>query len=101
MAPARPVERCIYDRKTPEFDDTSWNLNATTGVSTWSDTPDFDLDAAAGFGNWSLRALGTYRNTNNYDDGSGEEVRSAAKSAGGTLMVGWRPERRHRVRVEL
>jgi len=90
--PGAPGGTVIYERKTPVFDDTTWNLNATTGGSNWSDAPDFDLDAAVGFGDWSLRALGTYRNTKNYDDGSGEEVRSAAKSTGGTLMLGWRPD---------
>ena len=89
--PGAPGGTVLYDRKTPRFDDTRWNLNAATGGSTWSDAPDFDLDAAVGFGDWSLRALGTYRNTKNYEDGSGEEVRSAAKSTGATLMLGWRP----------
>jgi iron complex outermembrane receptor protein len=89
--PGAPGGTVLYERKTPVFDDTSWNLNATTGGSTWSDSPDFDLDTAVGFGDWSLRALGTYRNTENYEDGSGEEVRSAAKSTSGTLMLGWRP----------
>ena len=79
--PGAPGGTVLYDRKTPIFDDTSWNLNATTGGS----------DAAVGFGAFSLRALGTYRNTKKYEDGSGEEVRSAAKSTGGTLMLGWRP----------
>lgn len=90
--PGAPGGTVLYDRRTPVFDDTSWNLNATTGGSNWSDAPDFDLDAAVGFGDWSLRALGTYRNTDNYNDGSGEEVRSAAESRGGTLMLGWRPD---------
>ena len=89
--PGAPGGTVLYDRRTPVFDDLSWTLNATTGGSTWSDAPDFDLDAAVGFGNWSLRALGTYRNTKNYSDGSGEEVRSAAKSQGGIFMAGWRP----------
>jgi len=90
--PGAPGGTVLYNRKTPVFDDTSWNLNATAGGSTWSENPDFDLDTAVGFGDWSLRALGTYRNTKNYSDGSGEEVRSAAKSLGGTLMLGWRPD---------
>jgi len=90
--PGAPGGTVLYDRRTPIFDDRSWNVNAGTGGSTWSDAPDFDLDAAVGFGDWSLRALGTYRNTENYEDGSGEEVRSAARSLGGTLMVGWRPD---------
>ncbi len=90
--PGAPGGTVIYDRKTPVFDETTWNLSATTGGSTWSDAPDVDVDAAVGFGDWSLRALGTYRNTGNYEDGSGEEVRSAARSLGATLMLGWRPD---------
>jgi iron complex outermembrane receptor protein len=90
--PGAPGGTVIYDRKTPVFDETTWNLSATTGGSSWSDAPDVDVDAAVGFGDWSLRALGTYRDTGNYEDGSGEEVRSAATSMGGTLMLGWRPD---------
>ena len=90
--PGAPGGTVLYDRRTPVFDDLSWTLNATTGGSTWSDAPDFDIDAAVGFGGWSFRALGTYRNTKNYSDGSGEEVRSAARSQGAILMAGWRPD---------
>jgi iron complex outermembrane receptor protein len=90
--PGAPGGTVLYDRKTPVFDDMKWSLNATVGGSTWSENPDFDLDAGVGFGDWSLRLLGNYRNTKSYEDGSGEEVRSAAKSTAGTFMVGWRPD---------
>jgi len=87
-----PGGTVIFDRVVPDFDDSGWDIDLVTGGSNWSANPDFALDAAVGFGNWSLRALGSHRNTENYDDGSGEEVRSAAKSTTGTLMGGWRPD---------
>ncbi|TFG36940.1 MAG: TonB-dependent receptor, partial [Candidatus Aminicenantes bacterium] len=86
-----PGGTVIFDRVVPEFHDKTWDVGLTTGGSNWSANPDFALDAAVGFGDWSLRALGSYRNTDNYNDGSGVEVRSAAKSNSGTIMGGWRP----------
>ncbi|MCP4901905.1 MAG: TonB-dependent receptor [bacterium] len=90
--PGAPGGTVLFDRRIPEFDNRGWNLNATTGASSWSNAPDVDLDASVGFGDWSLRALATRRDTRNYEDGSGEEVRSAAKSLGATFMLGWRPD---------
>lgn len=87
-----PGGTVIFDRVVPEFDESKWDVDLVTGASTWSAHPDFALDAAVGFGTWSLRALGSYRNTDNYQDGSGDEVRSAARSMSGTLMGGWRPD---------
>lgn len=90
--PGAPGGTVLYDRGLPRFDDLRWNLDAAVGGSTWSDSPDVDLDASAGFDDWSLRLLGAYRDTGNYDDGSGVEVRSAATSSDGTLIAGWRPD---------
>jgi len=87
-----PGGTVIFDRVVPDFEDTTWDVDLVTGGSSWSANPDFALDAAVGFGDWSLRALGSYRNTDNYEDGNGVEVRSAAKSVTGTIMGGWRPD---------
>ncbi len=87
-----PGGTVIFDRVVPDFDDSTWDVDLSAGGSNWSANPDFALDAAVGFGNFSLRALGSYRNTDNYEDGSGVEVRSAAKSTSGTIMSGWRPD---------
>jgi iron complex outermembrane receptor protein len=87
-----PGGTVIFDRVVPQFRETTWNADLTTGGSNWSANPDFSLDAAIGLGDWSMRVLGSYRNTDNYDDGDGVEVRSAAKSTSGTFMGGWRPD---------
>jgi iron complex outermembrane receptor protein len=90
--PGAPGGTVIYDRVVPDFHDATWDVDLSTGASNWSAKPDFALDAAVGGGAWSLRALGSYRDTDNYNDGDGVEVRSAAESTTGSLMGGWRPD---------
>ncbi len=90
--PGAPGGTVIYDRVAPIFDETTWDAEVTTGGSSWSNDPDLAFDAAIGFGDWSLRALGSSRNTDNYEDGDGAEVRSGAESRSATLMGGWRPD---------
>ncbi len=90
--PGAPGGTVIFDRVVPELRDATWDADLTTGGSTWSSSPDFAVDAAVGSGEWNLRALGSYRDSDNYEDGDGVEVRSAAKSASGTIMGGWRPD---------
>jgi iron complex outermembrane receptor protein len=90
--PGAPGGTVLYDRVAPVFQDSTWDAEVTTGGSSWSSDPDLAFDAAVGFGDWSLRALGSYRNSDNYEDGDGVEVRSAATSGTATLMGGWRPD---------
>jgi len=87
-----PGGTIIFDRVVPDFQDTNWEADLSVGGSSWSVNPDFALDAAFGFGDFSLRVLGSYRNSDNYEDGDGVEVRSAAASTSGTVMGGWRPD---------
>jgi iron complex outermembrane receptor protein len=87
-----PGGTVIFDRVVPEFRDATWDVELAAGGSNWSANPDLALDAAVGFSDWSLRVLGSYRDTENYEDGDGVEVRSAAKSTSATLMGGWRPD---------
>ena len=87
-----PGGTVIFDRVVPEFRTGTWDVDLRTGGTNWSENPDVAFDAALGMGKWSLRALGSYRDTDNYSDGDGVEVRSAAKSASGTIMAGWRPD---------
>lgn len=87
-----PGGTVIFDRVVPDFLDSTWAVDLNAGGSTWSASPDLAFDAAMGFGDFSLRFLGSYRDSNNYEDGNGVEVRSAAKSTSGTIMGGWRPD---------
>ncbi len=90
--PGAPGGTVIYDRVVPDFHDSTWEADLSTGGTNWSARPDFTLDAAVGGGSWGLRVLGSYRDTDDYNDGNGEEVRSAAESTTGSLMGGWRPD---------
>jgi iron complex outermembrane receptor protein len=89
--PGAPGGTVLYDRQVPDFDDTRWSAEIGGGGSTWMNVPEFALDAALGFDDWSLRALASFRDLGNYEDGDGAEVRSAAKSSSAMLMAGWRP----------
>ena len=90
--PGAPGGTVIFDRIVPVFSDTTWEGELTVGGSSWSAEPAAALDAAFGFGDVSLRLLGSYRHDDSYEDGGGAGVRSAAKSASGTIMAGWRPD---------
>ena len=78
----------------PIFDDTTWSGRVSLGGSSWADGPDVGLDASVGLGAWSLRALASARDSGNYEDGAGAEVRSAASSRSAALLAGWRPDER-------
>jgi iron complex outermembrane receptor protein len=81
----------LYQRHSPVFaDELSWRADASVGSSTILDGPDVAIDAAVGTDRWSLRLLGSSRDQDNYEDGDGNEVRSAFKSKAGTLMLGLR-----------
>jgi iron complex outermembrane receptor protein len=90
--PGAPGGTVLFDRQPPIFSNTTWKADLAGGGSNWSASPDLSLDASVGFGEWSLRALGSFRDTDNYQDGDGVDVRSAARSTSGTLMGGWRPD---------
>jgi len=90
--PGAPGGTVIFDRVAPFFQDSTWKADVAAGGTSWSSDPELGLDASVGLGDWSLRVLGSYRNTDNYEDGDGVEVRSAADSASGTVMGGWRPD---------
>jgi iron complex outermembrane receptor protein len=88
-----PGGTILFERTAPEAND-EWSADVTAGGTSWSAAPDLAFDLTSSGGPWSLRILGSYRDTDNYEDGDGREVRSAATSLSATLLAGWRPDER-------
>ncbi|MAR92207.1 MAG: TonB-dependent copper receptor [Pseudomonadota bacterium] len=83
----------LFERKPPQFDADANYLGSITGFyADNSDTQSLEADLATGNASGYLRLLGEYQDANNYEDGNGDEVRSAYTSASGNLMLGWTPE---------
>lgn len=57
------------------------------------------FDVAGGNPNGYLRAIGTRSDSDNYDDGDGEEVHSFYTRWSGTALAGWTPDADTRVEV--
>ena len=80
----------LYQRHAPTFgDELDWRGEAAVGFSTILDSPDASLDASVGTDRWSLRLVGSLRDQENYEDGDGNEVRSAFESRSATALLGW------------
>lgn len=80
----------LYQRHAPTFgDELDWRGEAAVGFSTVLDGPDASLDASVGTDRWSLRLVGSLRDQDNYEDGDGNEVRSAFESQSATALLGW------------
>ncbi|HSN54245.1 MAG TPA: TonB-dependent copper receptor [Candidatus Sulfomarinibacteraceae bacterium] len=80
----------LYQRHAPTFgDELDWRGEAAVGFSTVLDGPDASLDASVGTDRWSLRLVGSIRDQDNYEDGDGNEVRSAFESQSATALLGW------------
>lgn len=83
----------LFERRTPRFEPGE-RLRASLwgGLTSNSDTQDASLDLAAGTEQGFARATGFYRTADNYEDGSGDEVRSAYETKGAGVILGWTPD---------
>lgn len=88
-----PGGTILFERAAPEPGD-GWQTEVTTGGSSWSAAPDASFDVSSAPGSWSLRVFGSFRDSDNYEDGDGREVRSAATSLSAAIVAGWRPDPR-------
>jgi iron complex outermembrane receptor protein len=79
----------LFEREAPvALDDRAWSVNAETGYRSWSERPELQLNTSWVGSSLYLRADAESRSMNSYEDGSGDEVRSAFDSSGGNLMIG-------------
>ena len=92
----------LFERSAPQFEDGE-NLkgHALAGYRSNSETTELTADMAAGADKGYLRVIGGYQDAGNYQDGEGDETRSAFTSKSGNLMLGLTPDEHQRFEVNL
>lgn len=82
----------IFERKPPEYDsDRIYRAHARTGFETNSERFDVHSNVSAVGEEAYAKASGFWTDADRYDDGGGNEVRTAFESFGGGATVGWTP----------
>lgn len=90
----------IFERNTPRFaEDESMRARFSGGLTSNSDTQSANADIAIGSPLGFARALGSYQSADDYEDGSGNKVRSAYNTESAGLILGYTPN--DGTRVEL
>lgn len=90
----------LFRRRTPRFQEGEFTrARLTGGLTSNAVTRDLGVDAAAGTPLFFLRGLAHYKEADDYEDGDGQEVRSAYDSRGGTLIGGWTPAEDRRLEL--
>jgi iron complex outermembrane recepter protein len=79
----------LYERTPPELADRSWRVDTSSAFSSWHDSPEITADASWRSGRFYLRGLGGARAFDNYEDGDGQEVRSAYEHRNTDLIAGY------------
>lgn len=82
----------LFERKAPQFlpgENVIGSLSA--GYLDNSETSSLDANLAVGNQSGYLRLLAEYQDADNYDDGNGEETRTAYTTQSGNVMLGWTP----------
>ncbi|MDY0028965.1 MAG: TonB-dependent copper receptor [Pseudobdellovibrionaceae bacterium] len=85
----------LFERKPVAFDQDSFDyrVKASGGFQSNGQARDIAMDAAAGNDEIQLRGLWSHFNSANYEDGNGNEVRSAATTTTYALLPVWTPTR--------
>ena len=82
----------LFERSAPVFEPgESVRGHAVSGYRSNSATKELSADLATGSGLGYLRVIGGYQDAGNYQDGNGDEVRSAFTSKNANLMLGLTP----------
>lgn len=79
----------LFERKWPSFSDKPVTGSVSSSYETNGEKWELAADVAAGSDQGYLRVIGHTAEGDNYDDGNGDEVRSAYQSQSGTLMAGY------------
>ncbi len=95
-----PGGTILFERVTDRFDsDKKVRGRLDAGYRGNSDTQDYSADIAVGNQSLFGRLIGSYTDAENYEDGSGNEVRSSFKERGGTVILGYTPSDATRAEV--
>ncbi len=86
----------IVEQEPPEFgEDLSHEGFLSGGYDSNSDTQHAGARFTAGTAEGYAKAYASYKNAENYEDGDGDQVRSAFEERSGGVMLGYTPEGTH------
>jgi iron complex outermembrane receptor protein len=87
-----PGGTILFERATPRFSaDEQVRANLDMGYRSNGDGWDFAADVAGGNETAYVRFIGSRMKSGNYEDGDGDDVRSAYKETSGTAILGYTP----------
>jgi len=82
----------LFERATERFSaDEPVRGEVDAGYRGNSDTSELSIDVAGGSEQGFARFIGSYTDADNYEDGNGDEVRTAYEERSGTLILGYTP----------
>jgi len=97
-----PGGTILFERLTDRFSDGEGVRGSIeAGYSGNSNSRELGADLAAGNADGFARFIGTIGATDNYEDGSGQEVRSSFDERSGTLILGYTPDNDQRLEVSI
>ncbi|MEW8029515.1 MAG: TonB-dependent copper receptor [Candidatus Thiodiazotropha sp.] len=92
----------LFERKPPRFEaGKSYLGQVDAGYKSNSKTKEFSADIAAGSETGYIRGVVGYKDADNYEDGDGNEVRSAYENQSGNLILGYTPDQGKRLELNV
>jgi iron complex outermembrane receptor protein len=92
----------LFERRPPQFEPgKNYLVRIDTGYKSNSGTKDLSADVAAGWKLGYIRGIVGYQDADNYEDGDGNEVRSAFTNQSGNLILGYAPDQNKNLELNL
>ncbi|MEJ2611570.1 MAG: TonB-dependent copper receptor [Candidatus Thiodiazotropha sp.] len=92
----------LFERNPPQFEQGKNYLGRVdAGYKGNSQTKEFSADAAVGAELGYIRGVVGYKDADNYEDGDGNEVRSAYTNKSGNLILGYTPNQNKRLELNV
>lgn len=92
----------LFERNTPQFEaGKPYQGRVDAGYKSNSQTKDISVDVAAGADQGYARGIIGYKDADNYEDGDGNEVRSAYTNQSGNLILGYTPDQNSVLQLNL
>jgi iron complex outermembrane receptor protein len=92
----------LFERRPPQFEPgKNYLVRIDTGYKSNSGTKDLSADVAAGWKLGYIRGIVGYQDSDNYEDGDGNEVRSAFTNQSGNLILGYAPDQNKNLELNL
>jgi iron complex outermembrane receptor protein len=92
----------LFERKPPRFEAGKlYQGQVDGGYKSNSKTKEFSTDIAAGSQSAYIRGILGYKDADNYEDGDGNEIRSAFENQSGNLILGYTPDQNKRLELNI